>query len=207
MNRPTYALSSSTEKAAFFSSTLSSQMGKRERLYGESGGLGGGVQGAKMVPGDDGEDGRGKVRRGGRKKMEGGCVRGRRSYRGEEERSVSGEALVWGMEQCEGRRPGESGEENQIRPELDGMRRREERGERRWSNRKLPSLFCGVPILFGLSSCGDKTLDMCAVRGKGKKRVLSSYVQRRGEREHPYFLFLPAGGGRPLSLLLTLLAC
>ena len=44
---------------------------------------------------------------------------------GEEERSVSGEALVWGMEQCEGRRPGESGEENQIRPKLDGMRRRE----------------------------------------------------------------------------------
>ena len=101
MNRPTYALSSSNEKAAFFSSTLSSQMGKRERFYGESGGLGGGVQGAKMVPGDDGEDGRGKVRRGGRKKMEGGCIRGRRSYRGEEERSVSGEALVLGMEQCE----------------------------------------------------------------------------------------------------------
>ncbi len=122
---------------------------------------------------------------------------------GEEERSVSEEALVWEMAQCEGRRPGESGEENQIRPELDGMRRREEGRERRWSNRKLPSLFCRVPILFGLSSCGDKTLDMCAVRGKGKKRVLYSYVQRRGERASlfPFFCRPAAVAPSPSSSL------
>ncbi len=141
--------------------------------------MGGGVQGAKMVPGDDGEDGRGKVRRGGRKKMEGGCVRGRRSYRGGRGEVGIGRGFGLG----DGTVRGETARRKRRRkPNTTGARwDEEERGGKGKTlvKQKAPlSLFCGVPILFGLSPppCGDKTLDMCAVRGKGKKRVLSSYV-------------------------------